>query len=60
MPLLEFALGIEASQVIIVMAVLIGAQVLQFFRLNKRDWILLTSAFVVGVVVPMIIGSEIW
>lgn len=59
-PLLEFALGIEASQVIIVMAVLIGAQVLQFFRLNKRDWILLTSAFVVGVVVPMIIGSEIW
>lgn len=61
LPLLEFALGIEAAQVIIVLAVLILGYILQeFFRQSKRDWVLITSAFVAGVVVPMIIGSEIW
>lgn len=61
LPLLEFALGIEAAQIIIVLVVLILGYVLQeFFRVSKRDWVLITSAFVAGVVVPMIIESEIW
>lgn len=61
LPLLEFALGIEAAQIIIVLVVLILGYILQeFFRMSKRDWVLITSAFVAGVVVPMIIGSEIW
>jgi hypothetical protein len=61
LPLLEFALGIESAQVIIVLVVLILSFVVQgFFRFPKRDWILVTSAFVAGVVVPMIINSEIW
>ncbi len=61
LPLLEFALGIETAQIIIVLCVLIIAYILQeFFRLNRRDWVLVTSAFVAGVVVPMVINSEIW
>lgn len=61
LPLLEFALGIEAAQLIIVLVVLIIAYILQdFFRLNRRDWVLVTSAFVAGVVMPMIIDNEIW
>lgn len=61
MPLLEFALGIETAQIIIVLCVLILAYILtEFFRLNRRDWVLVTSAFVAGVVVPMIIHNEIW
>ncbi|MDV6169294.1 HupE/UreJ family protein [Flavobacterium sp. DG1-102-2] len=61
LPLLEFALGIETAQLIIVLMVLIiGYVLIEFFRLGKRDWVLITSAFVAGVVVPMIIGSEIW
>ncbi|HEX9980001.1 MAG TPA: HupE/UreJ family protein [Flavobacterium sp.] len=60
-PTLEFALGIEAAQVIVVMVVLLLAYVVQtFFRFSKRDWTLVMSAFVTGVVLPMIIGSEIW
>ena len=60
-PLLEFALGIEAAQIIVVLIVLIITFVVQeFFRLSKRDWILVTSSFVAGVVVPMMINSEIW
>ena len=60
-PLLEFALGIEVAQIIVVVLVLILAYIVQtFFRFSKRDWVLVTSAFVAGVVLPMIINNEIW
>lgn len=60
-PLLEFALGIELAQIIVVIAVLVISYIVQnFFRFSKRDFALVASAFVIGVVVPMIIGSEIW
>ena len=61
MPLLEFALGIELAQLIVVLFVLILSYIVQtFFRFSKRDWILVMSAFVIGVVLPMIIESDIW
>jgi hypothetical protein len=60
-PLLEFALGIEAAQIIVVLIVLLLSYIVQnFFRFSKRDWTLVMSAFVVGVVLPMIIESDIW
>ena len=61
MPLLEFALGIEVAQLIVVLFVLILSYIVQtFFRFSKRDWILVMSAFVIGVVLPMIIENDIW
>ena len=61
LPLLEFALGIEAAQIIVVIIVLLLSYIVQtFFRFSKRDWTLVVSAFVVGVVLPMLIQSEIW
>ncbi len=61
LPLLEFALGIETAQIIVVIIVLIISYMVQtVFRFSKRDWTLVASAFVCGVVVPMIIESEIW
>lgn len=61
LPLMEFALGIEAAQIIVVLIVLILSWFVQsFLRFSKRDWILVTCAFVAGVVVPMIIENEIW
>ena len=60
-PLLEFALGIEGAQIAVVFAVLIVAYVTQsLFKFSKRDWILVSSAFIIGVVVPMKIENEIW
>lgn len=60
-PLLEFALGIEIAQLIIVLFVLLISYVLQhFFRFSKRDFALVFSAFVIGVALPMLLGSEIW
>lgn len=61
LPLLEFALGIEAAQLIVVFIVLLLSYVTQTaFRFSKRDWTLVLSSFVIGVVLPMIINSEIW
>jgi hypothetical protein len=60
-PLLEFAIGIEIAQVIMVMAILI----MSFFGINilkrkKRDCVLVISSVVIGVVIPMLIERKIW
>lgn len=61
LPLLEFALGIELAQLAIVVAVLFVAFFVQYFMKNsKKNWILITSSIIIGVVIPMLIESEIW
>ncbi len=61
LPSLEFALGIELAQIITVLVVLMVSYIVQnIFRFSKRDWVLVMSAFIIGVVLPMIIHSEIW
>tara|TARA_B110000902_G_scaffold32415_1_gene34598 strand:- start:720 stop:1298 length:579 start_codon:yes stop_codon:yes gene_type:complete len=55
LPLFEFALGIEFAQLIIVTIVLISSFIFQsIFRFNKRDWVLVVSSIVIGVVIPML------
>ena len=55
LPLLEFALGIEFAQLIIVTIVLVLSFIFQsIFRFNKRDWVLVVSSIVIGVVIPML------
>jgi hypothetical protein len=61
LPLGEFALGIEAAQIVVVFVVLILSYIVQtVFRFSKRDWTLVMSAFIIGVVLPMIIENKIW
>lgn len=58
--LIEFALGIEIAQIIIVFVVLlIGFLVQTFFRFSRRDWVMVLSAIVIGLVIPMIIESDL-
>jgi len=61
MPLIEFALGIELSQVIIVLGILVvGSLVQSLFKVSKRDWILVISSIVIGFVIPMMIDRVFW
>jgi hypothetical protein len=61
LPLGEFALGIEAAQLVVVFVVLLLSYIVQtVFRFSKRDWALVMSAFIIGVVIPMIVESPIW
>ena len=56
--LLEFALGIELAQVIVVFVVLFLSYIIQtIFRFSRRDWIMVISSIVVGLVIPMILNS---
>jgi len=61
LPLLEFALGIEGAQVVIVLIILlIGFLIQTVFRFSKRDWIMVASSIVMGVVIPMLIHRKFW
>jgi len=61
LPLGEFALGIETAQIVVVFVVLLLSYIVQtVFRFSKRDWALVMSAFIIGVVIPMIVESPIW
>ena len=61
LPLLEFALGVEVAQVLIVLAILlIGTLAQSIFGVNRRDWILVASAIVVGVAFEMMMNRIFW
>lgn len=61
LPLFESSLGFGFSQIMVVIAALLLAYVVQtLLKFSKRDWILIVSALVVGVVIPMIIKDSIW
>jgi len=60
-PLLEFALGVEAAQIIIVLGILlIGSFVQSLFRVNRRDWILVISSIVTGFSIQMMLNRVYW
>lgn len=61
LPIMEIALGIEIGQIMVVILFLIFAFIFQtIFRFNKRDWVLVISALVIGMVIPMIIDKGIF
>ena len=57
----EFAIGIEAAQIIIVLIILILAALLkQFLNVTRRDWILVCSSIVIGFSLQMMIERVFW
>lgn len=59
--LVEFALGIEVAQLIVVLVVLILAFIFQnLFNLAKRDWVLIVSSIIVGLSLPILRENWIW
>jgi len=59
--LLEFALGIEIAQIIVVFIILFLGYLFQtVFRFSKRDWIMVVSSIVVGLTIPMLLNSPLF
>ncbi|MBZ9652760.1 HupE/UreJ family protein [Psychroflexus montanilacus] len=57
--LVEFALGIELAQILVVFVVLlVGFIVQNIFRFSKRDWVLVISSIVLGMTIPIL--AENW
>ena len=60
-PLIEFALGIEVAQIIIVLSILIIGYLLKsFFKVQRRDWILVSSSIVIGFSIQMMLDRVFW
>lgn len=59
--LLEISLGIEIGQLIVMFIILfLGFLSQTLFRFSKRDWVMVISAIVVGLLIPMLIKSNIF
>ncbi len=55
LPMLEFALGVESGQIIVVLVMLVLSFIFQtVFRFNKRDWVMVISAVVLGIAIHII------
>lgn len=60
-PLVEFTLGIETAQLIAVLGVvLISLVAVTILKVNRRDWLLVVSAFVAGISLPLILQNRFW
>ena len=60
-PLIEFALGIELAQIIIVLSILIiGSLLKNHLKVEKRDWILVCSSIVLGFAIQMMADRVFW
>ena len=54
--LLFFALGIEGAQIVLgTLMLLLSFVVLNVFDRNRRDWILVVSSVIIGILLPIII-----
>ena len=61
LPLFEFAFGVELAQIVIVILILTFGYIAQnIFKISKRDWILILSAIVIGIVIPMLNTRKFW
>jgi len=61
LPLLEFALGVEIAQIIVVLIILILGFIFQtLFRFSKRDYVLIISSIVIGIVLPILKATIFW
>lgn len=59
--LIGIELGIELAQIIVALVVLfLGFLCQTIFRFSKRDWIVVLSAIVVGLVIPMLINNKLF
>jgi hypothetical protein len=61
MSIIEFAVGVEIGQLIIVTCVLIFNFIFQnIFRFSRRDWVLVISSIILGFIMPLIFKSPLF
>lgn len=61
LPLISFALGVEVSQAILVIVILLFSFVgLNVFKVSKRDWIMIISAIILGITIPILYSRIFW
>ena len=59
-PLLAFNIGLEVGQIVIVTAFLLLTSLLNLAGVNRKDWTLVVSAFVLGVACMLMMETKYW
>ena len=59
-PLLAFNIGLEVGQIVIVTAFLLLTSLLNLAGVNRKDWTLVVSAFVLGVACMLMLETKFW
>ena len=61
LPMLYFALGVELAQIVVVVIILLAGFIAQnFLKIKQRDWVLILSSIVIGIVLPMLFERKFW
>jgi hypothetical protein len=59
-PLLAFNLGLEAGQIVIVAAFLVATSLVNLAGVNRKEWTLVVSSFVLGVACMLLLETKFW
>ena len=59
-PLLAFNIGLEVGQIVIVGIFLVVTSLLNLGGVNRKDWTLIVSAFVLGVACMLLLETKFW
>ena len=59
-PLLAFNLGLEVGQIAIVAAFLLITSLVHLAGMNRKEWTLILSAFILGVACMLLVQTKFW
>ncbi len=59
-PLLAFNIGLEVGQIIIVAAFLLATSLVNLAGVNRKEWTLVVSAFVLGIACMLMLETKFW
>ena len=59
-PLLAFNVGLEVGQIVIVAAFLLLTSLVHLAGMNRKEWTLIVSAFVLGVACMLLLQTKFW
>lgn len=61
LPILYFSLGVELAQIVVVVLILMAGFIAQdFLKVKRRDWVLILSSVVIGIILPMLFERKFW
>ena len=59
-PLLAFNVGLEVGQIVIVAAFLLLTSLVHLAGMNRKEWTLIISAFILGVACMLLLETKFW
>jgi hypothetical protein len=59
-PLLAFNVGLEVGQIVIVAAFLLITSLVHLAGMNRKEWTLMVSAFILGVACMLMLQNKFW